>query len=40
VADFAAFFLQGEVIEKGIGKDIFIKPIDKRTEDYIMGRYG
>jgi phosphate transport system ATP-binding protein len=40
VADFAAFFLQGEVIEKGVGKDLFINPKDKRTEDYIMGRFG
>jgi phosphate transport system ATP-binding protein len=40
VADFAAFFLQGELIEKGIGKDLFITPKDKRTEDYIMGRFG
>ncbi len=40
VADFAAFFLQGELIETGSGKDLFINPKDKRTEDYIMGRFG
>lgn len=40
VADFAVFFLQGELIEKGKGKELFIKPLDKRTEDYIMGRFG
>lgn len=40
VADLAAFFLQGELIEKGTGKEIFITPKDKRTEDYIMGRFG
>jgi phosphate transport system ATP-binding protein len=40
VADFAAFFLQGELIEQAIGKEIFINPKDKRTEDYIMGRFG
>jgi phosphate transport system ATP-binding protein len=40
VADFAVFFLQGELIEMGIGKEIFITPKDKRTEDYIMGRFG
>jgi phosphate transport system ATP-binding protein len=40
VADFAAFFLQGELIEKGLAKDLFITPKDKRTEDYIMGRFG
>jgi phosphate transport system ATP-binding protein len=39
-ADFAAFFLQGELIEQGSGKELFIKPKDKRTEDYIMGRFG
>ncbi len=40
VADLAAFFLQGELIEKGAGNDLFINPKDKRTEDYIMGRFG
>jgi phosphate transport system ATP-binding protein len=40
VADFAAFFLQGEMVEQGIGKELFINPKDKRTEDYIMGRFG
>jgi phosphate transport system ATP-binding protein len=40
VADYAVFFLQGEVIEKGIGKEIFITPKDMRTEDYILGRFG
>lgn len=40
VADLAAFFLQGELVEKGDGKDLFINPKDKRTEDYIMGRFG
>ncbi len=40
VADFAAFFLQGEMIETGIGTELFINPKDKRTEDYIMGRFG
>lgn len=40
VADFAAFFLQGELIEKGVGKELFINPKEKRTEDYVMGRFG
>lgn len=40
VADYAAFFLQGELVEYGIGKDIFLKTKEKRTEDYIMGRFG
>ena len=39
-ADRAAFFLQGELIEFGEGKAIFVNPKDKRTEDYIEGRFG
>ncbi|MEZ0396800.1 MAG: phosphate ABC transporter ATP-binding protein [Anaerolineales bacterium] len=39
-ADYAAFFLQGELIEFGQGKDLFTHPKDKRTEDYIEGRFG
>lgn len=40
VADYAAFFLVGELIEYGTGTDVFIKPRDKRTDDYITGRFG
>jgi phosphate transport system ATP-binding protein len=40
VADIAVFFLQGRLVEIGNGKELFIKPKDKRTEDYIMGRFG
>jgi phosphate transport system ATP-binding protein len=40
VADYAAFFLQGELVEWGEGKNLFVKPKDKRTEDYIQGRFG
>jgi len=40
IADYAAFFLQGELVEYAPGKDIFTKPQDKRTEDYIEGRFG
>lgn len=39
-ADFAGFFLQGELIEWSPGKNIFTNPGDKRTEDYITGRFG
>jgi phosphate transport system ATP-binding protein len=39
-ADFAAFLLQGELVEFGTGKAIFTHPRDKRTEDYITGRFG
>ncbi len=40
VADSAAFFLMGELIEYRPGKDIFVNPHQKRTEDYITGRFG
>jgi phosphate transport system ATP-binding protein len=40
MADFAAFFLVGELVEYGKGVDVFMHPKDKRTEDYIMGRFG
>lgn len=39
-ADYAAFFLQGELVEYGDGKALFTTPKDKRTEDYITGRFG
>ena len=40
VSDDTAFFLVGEVIEKGSTDNIFSQPKDKRTEDYITGRFG
>jgi len=40
VSDYPAFFLQGELIELGPTVDIFTNPRDKRTEDYITGRFG
>lgn len=39
-ADYAAFFLQGELIEYDEGKKLFTTPKEKKTEDYIMGRFG
>lgn len=39
-ADYAAFFLQGELIEYGEGSSLFTAPKEKRTEDYITGRFG
>jgi phosphate transport system ATP-binding protein len=39
-ADHAAFFLTGELIEYGDGKTLFTNPKQKRTEDYVMGRFG
>ena len=40
VSDDTAFFLVGEVIEKNATSEIFARPQDKRTEDYITGRIG
>lgn len=40
VSDKAAFFLVGEVIETGNTEDIFSMPQNKKTEDYITGRFG
>jgi phosphate transport system ATP-binding protein len=40
VADQAAFFLMGELVEHRAGGELFTSPRDKRTEDYITGRYG
>ncbi len=40
VADQAAFFLMGELIEYRAGNEIFTNPREKRTEDYITGRFG
>ena len=40
VSDKTAFFLLGEVIEYGSTEQIFSVPKDKRTEDYITGRFG
>lgn len=40
VSDFTTFFLMGELIETGTTTEVFTKPRDKRTEDYITGRFG
>lgn len=40
VSDYTAFFLLGELVEYGRTDDIFSQPQDKRTEDYITGRFG
>lgn len=40
VSKYTAFFLNGEIIESGPTDKIFIEPEDKRTEDYITGRFG
>jgi phosphate transport system ATP-binding protein len=40
VADRAGFFLSGELVEEGPVYEIFTRPRDKRTEDYITGKFG
>ena len=40
VADRTAFFLLGEIIEYDDTEKMFSSPRDKRTEDYITGRFG
>ena len=40
VSKYTAFFLHGEIVESGLTDKIFIEPEDKRTEDYITGRFG
>ncbi|MDR1131488.1 MAG: phosphate ABC transporter ATP-binding protein PstB [Oscillospiraceae bacterium] len=40
ISDKTAFFLLGELVEMGETDDIFSMPADKRTEDYITGRFG
>ncbi len=40
ISDQTAFFLHGEVVEFSKTKDIFSAPKEKRTEDYITGRFG
>lgn len=40
ISDKTAFFLLGEVVEYNRTEDLFSMPMDKRTEDYITGRFG
>jgi phosphate transport system ATP-binding protein len=40
VADFAVFFLGGELVEAGPGEELFTRPRESRTEDYVTGRFG
>lgn len=40
ISDKTAFFLMGELVEYGDTEKIFSDPTDKRTEDYITGRFG
>lgn len=40
ISDYTAFFLIGEVVEFAPTDTLFTRPLDKRTEDYITGRFG
>jgi phosphate transport system ATP-binding protein len=40
ISDFTGFFLLGELIEFDRTEKIFTNPSDKRTEDYVTGRFG
>lgn len=40
VSDYTAFFYEGRLVERGLTPELFTKPIEKQTEDYITGRFG
>jgi phosphate transport system ATP-binding protein len=40
ISDYTAFFMLGELVEFGVTKEMFTKPVNKITEDYITGRFG
>jgi phosphate transport system ATP-binding protein len=40
ISDETGFMLLGELIEMGVTAELFTQPRDKRTEDYVTGRYG
>lgn len=40
VSKYTSFFLNGEVIESGLTEQIFVNPSEKKTEEYITGRFG
>lgn len=40
MADYAGFFLQGELVEYGVGTKLFISPTDRHTQEYVEGRFG
>jgi phosphate transport system ATP-binding protein len=40
VAEFTGFFLMGELVEFDRTEQMFTNPHDKRTEDYVTGRFG
>ncbi|MBM4082622.1 MAG: phosphate ABC transporter ATP-binding protein, partial [Planctomycetes bacterium] len=40
IGDRVAFFLMGELVEVDTAERLFTTPKDKRTEDYVSGRFG
>lgn len=40
ISDNTAFFLSGDMIEFGATEELFTRPVDFRTQDYITGRFG
>jgi phosphate transport system ATP-binding protein len=40
IADYVAFFLQGKLIEFSSAEEIFTRPKDNKTQDYISGKFG
>ncbi|MBI5246866.1 MAG: phosphate ABC transporter ATP-binding protein [Elusimicrobia bacterium] len=40
VSEYTVFMLMGEMVEYGLTRKMFTQPVDKRTEDYITGRFG
>jgi phosphate transport system ATP-binding protein len=40
VADYTAFLYLGELVEFGVTAQLFVKPEQKQTEDYVTGRFG
>ena len=40
IADYTSFFILGDLIEHGPSSEIFTNPKNKKTEDYVTGRFG
>ncbi|MFQ5787684.1 MAG: phosphate ABC transporter ATP-binding protein, partial [Thermodesulfobacteriota bacterium] len=40
VSDYTAFMYLGRIIEYDITEDIFLRPTNKQTEDYVSGKFG
>ncbi|MCU0664716.1 MAG: phosphate ABC transporter ATP-binding protein PstB [Myxococcota bacterium] len=40
ISDYTAFFYQGRIVEMGLTQQVFTKPKNQQTEDYITGRFG